>query len=270
MILATARFSAMGQVPTDSNSHLSTVEAAARDELNKGVEAFKSAHYDEAINHFQRATDLAPNLPFAKLYLATALSQNVVPGLQSSENLENAQRAINIFQEVLDKEPHNVNTMKQIAGVDYSINKLDDAKVWQKKVLDEDPKDPEAAYTIGVIDWQEAHQNALKAFSPVGITDDGEGNAGAPVRVMEVIKTENGPLVEEALLYLNQAVENHPNYADAMAYLNLVYRRKADLDVGNEAARLADVAKANEWRRKAMETRKANEEKRNAGVDLAR
>jgi hypothetical protein len=60
-------------------------------------------------------------------------------------------------------------------------------------------------------------------------------------------------------------VENRPNYDDAMAYLNLVYRRKADVDYGNPDAVKADVAAAEEWRTKAMGTRKANEEKKNAG-----
>ena len=45
----------------------------ARDQLNKGVDAYKSAHYEEAIGHFQRATELDPKLPMAKTYLATAL-----------------------------------------------------------------------------------------------------------------------------------------------------------------------------------------------------
>jgi hypothetical protein len=50
-----------------------------------------------------------------------------------------------------------------------------------------------------------------------------------------------------------------------MAYLNLTYRRKADVDYGNPAAVKADVASAEDWRAKAMGTRKANEEKKNAG-----
>ena len=79
---------------------------------------------------------------------------------------------------------------------------------------------------------------------------------------MQSIKAQNGALVEEALGYLNQAVENRPNYDDAMAYINLVYRRKADLDWDNEAARKDDIAKASEWRNKAMEASKALEEKR--------
>jgi tetratricopeptide (TPR) repeat protein len=240
---------------------------AARSELNKGVEAYKSTHYEEAINHFQRASMLDPNLPMAKGYLATALGQNVVPGLLTPDNLKIAQQAIDIFQEVLAKDPHDVNSMKQIAGIDFSINELDDARIWQKKVLAEDPKDPEAAYTVGVIDWMEAHQSTLAALALAGLSDDGEGNSNAPAELMKTIKAQNGALVEEGIQYLKQAIENRPNYDDAMAYLNLIYRRKADLDWGNEATRKDDIAEAEQWRTKAMETRKANEEKRIAGPD---
>jgi len=238
---------------------------AARDQLNKGVDAYKGQHYEEAIGHFQKATELDPGLPMAKSYLATALAQNVVPGLDTPDNLKTAQQAISIFQEVLDKDPSDVNSLKQIAGIYFSIKKLDDAKAWQKKVLAVDPKDPEAAYTVGVIDWTEAHENMLKALVPAGVTDDGEGNAKAPKQVMTPLKALNGPLVEEGLQYLNQAVANRPNYDDAMAYLNLIYRRKADVDFGDDAARKADVASAEDWREKAMGTRKANEEEKNKG-----
>jgi tetratricopeptide (TPR) repeat protein len=237
----------------------------ARDQLNKGVDAYKSQRYEEAIGHFQRATQLDPKLPMAKSYLATALAQGVVPGLDTPDNLKNAQQAIDIFKEVLDKDPGDVNSLKQIAGIYFSIKKFDDAKVWQKRVLAVDPKDPEAAYTIGVIDWTEAHEHTLAALSPAGMTDDGEGNAKAPKQVMEPLKAQNGPLVEEGLEYLNQAVANRPNYDDAMAYLNLIYRRKADVDFGDEAARKADVAAAEDWRQKAMHTRKENEDKKNQG-----
>ncbi|HEX4757461.1 MAG TPA: tetratricopeptide repeat protein [Terracidiphilus sp.] len=240
-------------------------QLAARDQLNKGVEAYKSAHYEEAIGHFQRATQLDPSLPMAKTYLATALAQNVVPGLDTAENLKTADQAIGIFKEVLAKDPNDVNSLKQIAGIYFQIKKLNDAKEWQKKVLAADPKDPEAAYTIGVIDWTQAHENTLTALQSSGVNDDGEGNVKAPKKVMEPLKAQNGPLVDEGLQYLNQAVANRANYDDAMAYLNLIYRRKADIDYGDAAAVKSDLASAEDWRTKAMGTRKANEEKKNAG-----
>jgi len=261
-----ARFTALAVVLAGMVLSMSGCDRlAARDQLNKGVDAYKSARYEEAIGHFQKATQLDPSLPMAKSYLATALAQNVVPGADTPENLKTAQQAISIFQEVLDKDPTDVNSLKQVGAIYYSIKKLDEAKKWQKKVLAVDPKDPEAAYWIGEIDWSIEHDNVMKAFGPAGVTDDGEGNSKAPKKVMDPLKAENGPLVEEGLQYLKQAIANRANYDDAMAYLNLTYRRKADVDYGNTAAVKADVASAEEWRTKAMGTRKANEEKKNAG-----
>jgi conjugal transfer/entry exclusion protein len=67
------------------------------------------------------------------------------------------------------------------------------------------------------------------------------------------------------LQYLNQALANRSNYDDAMQYLNLVYRNKADVDYGNTAAVNDDLAQAQDWTSKAMSTRKANEAAKNAG-----
>jgi tetratricopeptide (TPR) repeat protein len=237
----------------------------ARDQLNKGVEAYKNAHYEEAIDHFQKATQLDPSLPMAKTYLATALAQNVIPGLDTPDNMSMANKSISIFEEVLAKDPNDVNSMKQIAGIYFSIKNLDQAKEWQKKVLVADPKDPEAAYTVGVIDWTKAHENKLKALQEAGLNDDGKGNVKAPKKVMEPLAQQNGPLVEEGLQYLNQAVANRTNYDDAMQYLNLIYRNKADIDYGNTAAVNQDLAEAQDWTTKAMTTRKQNEAKKNAG-----
>jgi tetratricopeptide (TPR) repeat protein len=238
----------------------------ARDQLNKGVDAYKSARYEEAIGHFQKATELDPSLPMAKSYLATALAQNVVPGLTTPDNLKNAQQAISIFQEVLAKEPNDVNSLKQIAGIYFSIKQFDQAKEYQKKVLAVDPKDPEAAYTVGVIDWTLAHENTLKALATANMNDDGEGNTKAPKKVLQEIKDQNTPLVDEGLQYLNQALANRANYDEAMSYLNLIYRRKADVDYADPNAVKADVAAAKDWSSKAMGTRKTNEEKKEKGT----
>ena len=237
----------------------------ARDHLNKGVEAYKSAHFEEAINHFQQATKLDPSLPMAKTYLATALAQNVVPGLTDKNNLKIADQAIGLFQEVLNKDPNDANSAKQIAAIYFSVDNFDKAKEWQKKVLAIDPKDAEAAYTIGVIDWTLAHKNTLTILGTYNATDDGEGNVKAGKKALEEIKEKNSALVDEALQYLNQAVTNRPNYDDAMTYLNLVYRRKADVDYADSSAVKADIDAAKDWSAKAMGTRKANEEKKNQG-----
>jgi hypothetical protein len=69
-------------------------------------------------------------------------------------------------------------------------------------------------------------------------------------------------LVTEGLQYLQKAVDLNQTYDDAMQYLNLTNRRKADLECGNDAARKDDLAKADEWSQKAMGARKENEKKK--------
>jgi len=237
---------------------------AARDQLNRGVDAYKSAHYEEAIGHFQKAIQLDPNLPMAKTYLGTALAGNVVPGLDTPDNLKMADSAIAIFNQVLARNPNDVPSMKQVAAIYLNIKRYADAKEWQKKVLARDPKDPEASYTVGVVDWTQAHINAMKELGRAGMTDDGEGNVKAPRKTLEEIRRLNDPLVEEATQYLHQAISNRENYYDAMQFMNLIYRRKADVDFSSPSQVRADLEAANEWSAKAMGARKASEEKKNA------
>jgi len=242
----------------------------ARDQLNKGVEAFKTAHYEEAIDHFQQATQLDPSLPMARLYLATAYAQQVVPNLQTPDNMKNAQLAIQNFQMVLDKDPSNINALKGIASLYLNIENFDKAKEYQNKVLAVDSTDATAEYTIGVIDWTVAYKNAIPVRQSLGMQDNGD-----PIKdkkACAALAEKNGPIIQEGMDALNKAIQLRENYDDAMAYMNLLYRRKADIECGDDAARKADIATADDWVHKAMAARKANEakaaQKGNSGIVL--
>jgi tetratricopeptide (TPR) repeat protein len=240
----------------------------ARDQLGKGVQAFKNARYEEAVNHFQTAISLDPAYEQAKLYLATSYSYQVVPNLDTPENLKIAQKAIDGFNEVLAKDPNDLTALKQIASIDRNIKKFDEAKEYEKKVIALAPNDPEAYYTVGFVNWVIAYKNAVTILAADGLVDAGDGNPKKSKGACQKLQTANTALVDEGLQYLKKAVELNPNYDDAMSYLQLTYRRKADLECGDEAARKADMVLVDEWIQKGMGARKANElakEKKNAG-----
>ncbi|RRA48370.1 tetratricopeptide repeat protein [Acidipila sp. EB88] len=240
----------------------------ARDQLNKGVQAYKAAKFEEAINHFQNAVNLDPAYPMTRIFLATAYAQQVVPDLTTPENLKKAQLAIDSYKMVLDQHPDDVTSLKGIASLYFSTGKMDLAKEWQQKVMKADPTDPEAPYTIGVIDWKDAYKNAVTVLAAAGLQDDGKGNAKLPKGSCATIKKDNTAQVDEGLQYLHKSVELRPSYDDAMSYLNLMYRRKADTDCGDTNAQVADIKQADDWRDKAMGTRKQNEiekEKKSSG-----
>ncbi len=234
----------------------------ARDQLTKGVQAFKNARYEEAVNHFQQSIALDPNYEDAKLYLATAYSYQVVPNLDTPENLAIAQKALDGFQAVLDKNPNDLTALKQMASINRNIKKFDLAKDYEKKVIAIAPNDPEAYYIVGFVDWTLAYKNAITILAADGLTDVGDGNPKKSKGACQKLQAANTDLVNEGLQYLHKAVELNPTYDDAMQYLQLMYRRKADLECGDEAARKADMAQVDEWIQKAMGARKANELKK--------
>ena len=233
----------------------------ARDQLNKGVQAYKNARFEEAIDHFQNAERLDPALEMAPLYLATAYAQQVVPDANTPENHKNADLAVNAYQQVLAKDPNDLNALKGIAAVYLNTGKTTEAKEWQTKVTAVDPNDPVARYTIGVIDWRVAYRNAIQTRTSLGLQDNGD-----PIKdkaACQKLAEQNGPIVDEGIKALQQAVNLRPGYDDAMSYLSLLYRRKADLDCGDDAGRKQDLAMFDQWRDKTMATRKANAEKKN-------
>jgi tetratricopeptide (TPR) repeat protein len=234
----------------------------ARDQLNKGVQSFKNARYEEAINHFNEAVKLDPTLINARLYLATAYAQQYVPGADTPDNTTMGNNAIEQYKKVLDQDPKNVGSVKGIAYLYLQMKKFDDSKQYYRKAAEIDPNDPENYYSIGVIDWTQAYQPRMEERAKLGLKPTDALN---DKKVCAALKTQNSDKVEEGITALQKALDLRPNYDDAMAYMNLMYRERADYECDDPSARQADLKTADEWVDKTMATKKANAEKQGQG-----
>ena len=99
----------------------------SRDQLNKGVAAFKNAQYPEAVEHFKTAVELDPTFTTARLYLATAYMQQYIPGAESPENMQMAKAAYDQFMKVLEQDPKNNVAIASIASLFLNEKKWADA-----------------------------------------------------------------------------------------------------------------------------------------------
>jgi tetratricopeptide (TPR) repeat protein len=234
----------------------------ARDQLNKGVAAYRNGKYEEAIDHFQQSSSLDPKLLNAQLYLATALANQYTPGVESADNTRIAQQAIDVFKKVLDESPkrdQKLTCLKGIASLYFNMKKWDETKQYHHQVNELDPNDPEALYSIGVVDWTEAYQQTAEVKSKEGIKVDDD--IIKDKKLCPDLKTKIGPIVDDGIDSLNKALQLRTDYDDAMAYMNLLYRRKGDLECGDEAARQADLKKADDWVNQTLAVKKAKAEK---------
>ncbi|MGI9103265.1 MAG: tetratricopeptide repeat protein [Terriglobales bacterium] len=230
----------------------------ARDQLNKGVQAYKNAKYEDAIEKFKTAVALDPSLINARLYLATAYAQQYIPGADTPDNNRMAEQAIGVYEDVLKQKPKDLNAIKGIAYLYLNMKKFEQAKDYYKKVIGVDPNDPEAYYSVAVIDWTETYQPRMEEKAKLGLKPD------EPIKdkkVCEDLKAKNTGPVQEGMQMLQKAVDLRPDYDDAMAYYNLMWREKADIECGDAQARAEDLAKADDWVKKTMATKAAKAEK---------
>jgi tetratricopeptide (TPR) repeat protein len=235
----------------------------ARDQLNKGVASYKNARYEEAIDHFQQAVSLDPSLLNARLYLATAYAQQYIPGVDAEDNTRLGQQAIDQYKAVLDRDPKSINSVKGIAYIYLQMKKFDDAKTYYRKALEIDPNDPEPYYSVGVIGWTQTYQPRMEERAKLGMKPDEQLSAKDKneKKACEELLQKNAPIIQESLDALNKALQLRPDYDDAMAYMNLMYREKADVECDDPAARAADLKSADEWVDKTMATKKTKAEK---------
>ena len=230
----------------------------ARDQLNKGVQAYKNAKFEEAIERFKNAVALDPNLINARLYLATAYAQQYIPGADTPDNNRLAEQAIDEFKKVLEKDPKNVNSVKGIAALYFQMKKFEQAKEYHNKAKQLDPNDPETYYSIGVIDWTECYAPRMEERAKLGLKPD---EPLKDKKVCAALKEKNWDHIQEGIDNLNKALQLRPDYDDAMAYMNLLYREKADVECEDPDQRKADLSTADEWVAKTMATKKAKAEK---------
>ena len=131
---------------------------------------------------------------------------------------------------------------------------LAEAKKWNVRRIEVDPKDAEAYYYLGVIDWSQAYpairdaraEQKMKAEDPGPIKD---------AKLKDELTAKYGKEIQEGLDNLKKCLDIDKENEDAMSYLNLLLRTKAALEDTPDAAK-ADIAQAEDWSNKSLDTKK--------------
>jgi Tfp pilus assembly protein PilF len=237
----------------------------SRDRLNRGVQAYKSAKYTDAVDYFKEAVALDPTNVNGRLYLATAYMSQYIPGAGSPENLQVAKQAKDEFMKVLDKDPNDKTALASLASLSYQqaqgepdldakFKKLEESKEWYLKLINADAQNKEAYYSLGVIDWQKWYPAWMKSRADLGMKPEEPGPL-KDKKAKDALKDQYTATIDDGIKNLQKALDIDPNYDDAMAYMNLFIRQRADLDDSPDQYK-KDVDTADSWVQKALDTKK--------------
>ena len=222
--------------------------------LNRGVQAFKSANYAEAVEAFTRAVELNSSSVNARLYLATAHMQQFIPGSEVPEVVAHADRAMAEFQRVLDLEPANKVALASIASLQLNRKRYSDARDWYRRLLVVAPTDKTAYYSIGFSIWAEWYPAYGAARSKLGMRPETPGPIPDAL-VRDTLRAQWWSAIDEAMVSLKRALELDPEFSDAMAYMNLFIRERADLEATRDEYD-RQIAEADGWVQRALEAKR--------------
>ncbi len=242
--------------------------------MNEANKLFKAQKYDDAVALYQKVLTIVPNdwnahyqiaVSFLAMYhpnsthpkdveygqkAAAALEKlltmkapdeatldkvrGLYTGLLSATN--QSDKAIAFYEDLVKKEPTNPVFAAQLAGLYAKKPDFENALKWFTKRAELEPSNKEAWYTVGVVCWERSYRGGL-------LVSDKE-------------RAES--LIPTGMKCLEKAISLDPDYADALAYMNLLYREKAKLasTAGDQAGYQAAMDKAQEFAKRSIEARK--------------
>lgn len=245
-------------------STLGCTKIRARMEIKAANEAYQKEDYAGALPHYQRARQIDPSFPDLDRLVGYSEIGLYVPDDKSPNNEQHADRAILELNNYLKKRPDDriardalinmyLNANRTTQAIDYFRNYLqahpadleavksiatlyakqgdfNESLNWYQKITLLDSKNPEAFYIFGVVCYEKVSKNP----------------PADPAQKMDIINRGKDAL--------QHAIDMKSDYAEAMAYLNLLWRQQALVDALTDPVKAqADVAQADAIRNKTMQ-----------------
>jgi TonB family protein len=186
--------------------------------------------------------------------------QQYIPGASSPQNEAMAASATDQFLRVLKLDSINKVALASLGSLSLNQKKWDEAQKWYDTLVGADPNNADAYYSMGFIAWSKWYPAYSAARKSLGMKQEDPGPI-QDIVVREKLKADYGPVIEAGVQALEKALQINPQYDDAMAYMNLLIRERADLrDTADEYRQ--DIASADDWVQKALAAKRQKAESR--------
>jgi tetratricopeptide (TPR) repeat protein len=231
---------------------IARAQSPAQAFLRQGAAAYNRGDYKEAAEQFENAVKLEPANVQAKLLLANALLRQNIPGADAASPLVAGARQQ--YLDVLTLDRGNQQALDGMMILSVNTKQFAEAHDWALKAIRADATDKGAYYTAGFIDWAVTYPDYASARQAAGMKAQDPGiipDAG----LRQKVRTEHLAQIEDGFRMLKVALQLDPDYVNAMAYMNLLYRIAAGI-ADNPAQSDDLIAKADGWVGKALDVKR--------------
>jgi tetratricopeptide (TPR) repeat protein len=240
----------------------------AKSQINDGAQAYRNRQYAEAQEHFQKALELNPEQPNARLFVARAIHAQYKPGVDKPENVEKAREAINAYKDVLAHDPNNDDAYNAVVYL-YGMLKDEQAQHdWLMERANSDAAPPEkrsqALTVLASKSWQCSYNITEQPENKVAVTK-------ADKTVVQYKKPKEQKdydqamkCVTDGLQLADKAISLDPNSEQAWSYkTNLLLERVKLAKMDGKDQEAADYQKqADDAQQRTTQLNQQNKQKK--------
>ena len=204
----------------------------AKNALNEGARAYRDGRFADAEEKFRTAYDLDPSQKNAPLFIARAVQQQYKPGVGTPENVAVGERAVQAYQDILNRDPGNEDAYKAIVFL-YGQMKRDDKVNELLQTRAEKGSTPNARAEALVIlaskKWQCSYDITERKENQTKEEKDGKIiiHYKKPAEQGDFDKARQ--CADQGMKLAEQAVSLNPNSASAWSYKANLLRERAKL-----------------------------------------
>ena len=246
----------------------------ARGLAKEGNDLYRAGKFAEAVSKFEAATRLDPDFPTLQLHIgyANMALRNASEGKAADRYAAKAIAAFSRYMELrpgdergtkfylqmlldsgrndaalrfLERQhrdnPRDVKIVSSLGVVSSKVGRFSDALKWYEKRAALLPTETKARYLIGTLCWEHLYKNdAVVTIKRIEIADRG-------------------------IAALQQALKLQKDYAEALTYINLLYRERAKGQT-DPGAKEKDMAAARSYYKQAIKLIKAARARARSGA----
>ena len=201
-------------------------QGGANGVMKQAEAAYNRGDYKAAAELFENAVRVEPANLKAKLLLANTLLREYMPGPGADNTL--ASRARQQYLDVLAVDAKNSQALQGLMLLDTNTKQFDEARTWALKAIQADPANKGAYYTLGFVDWATTYPDYAGARQAAGMKPQDPGII-PDAALRQKVRTQHAAQIEDGFRMLQIAIQLDPDYSDAMAYMNLLYRIEAGI-----------------------------------------
>lgn len=245
----------------------------ARTEIKRANEAYEHEDYGTALAHYIRARQIDPSFPDLDRMIGYSQIGLYVPDDKSPKNEAHADAAIAELTRYLRKRPNDRIARDALINMYLNANRTSQAIDYFRNYLNGHPADLEAVKSIATLYSKQGDFNeSLNWYHKITLLDSKNPEAFYVYGVVCYEKVAKNPpadvaekqaIIDKGKAALQHAIDMKPDYAESMAYLNLLWRQQALVDAASDPVKAqADIAQAEAIRNKAIEILKQRKAKK--------